>query len=99
LDEELGIQTDLKFIFKFQYQASYLNVGSENEFCSVYIGKSNDPVETNPNEIDDYQYFSVERLDREIRDNPSSYTPWFKMEWERMRSEFWEEILQFLNRH
>ena len=98
LEEELGFQTDLKFLFKFQYQAPYLEVGAENEFCSVFVGKSNDPVITNPNEIEDCRYISVEDLDRKIRENPDQYTPWFKMEWERMRNEFREDILQYLNR-
>ena len=99
LEEELGIQTDLKFIFKFQYQSPYLQLGSENEFCSVYIGKSNGPVRTNPNEIEDFRFISVEDLDRMIRDNPDQLTPWFKMEWERMRNEYWEDIVHYLNRN
>ena len=42
---------------------------------------------------------TIEELEREIREKPHLYTPWFKMEWERMRSEFWVEILQYLNSH
>jgi isopentenyl-diphosphate delta-isomerase len=97
LEEELGFQTMLKFLFKFQYQAPYLQVGSENEFCSVYIGKSNDPLKTNPHEIEDYKFFSVEDLDGKVKENHHQFTPWFKMEWERMRNEFWEYILKYLN--
>jgi isopentenyl-diphosphate delta-isomerase len=99
LQEELGIQTDLKYIFKFQYQAPYLDVGSENEFCSVFIGKSKDPVNTNPNEIEDYQFFSVKELEERMKKDSDHFTPWFKMEWERMRNEFWEEIQEYLNRN
>jgi isopentenyl-diphosphate delta-isomerase len=99
LEEELGFQTNLKYLYKFQYHAHYLEIGSENEFCSVFFGKSNDSVTSNPNEIEDYEYISVEDLDRRMKEAPDQFTPWFKMEWKRMRTEFWEEIVQFFNGH
>lgn len=96
LEEELGIRTELKFIFKFQYQANYLEVGSENELCSVYIGKSNAAVIANKNEIEEWQYIPVEKLDQKIEDDPTQFTPWFKIEWQRMRTEFWVGIQKYL---
>ncbi len=92
LKEELGLETDLKFLFKFQYQAQFGEVGSENELCSVYIGKSNGPVTVNENEIAEWKFVDVKELERDMEEHPENYTPWFKMEWERIRREFWEEI-------
>ncbi len=92
LKEELGFTTDLKFLFKFQYQARFGEVGSENELCSVYVGRYDGPVQTNQREIAEWEWMDVEALEREMRSHPEHFTPWFKMEWERMRREHWGEI-------
>lgn len=90
--EELGFHTDLKFLFKFQYQASYQDVGSENELCSVYIGKTTKPVSANRNEIEEWKFTGIDELEQELAQHPEDFTPWFKMEWERLRKEYWEEV-------
>jgi isopentenyl-diphosphate delta-isomerase len=92
LEEELGIQSKLKFIFKFQYHAAFNKIGSENEVCSVYIGNSDGPVTTNENEISEWQYISLSDLGKEIENRPEKYTPWFKIEWEKLRNSFWDRV-------
>lgn len=92
LEEELGFTTDLKFLYKFQYQARFNDDGSENELCAVYIGKYDGPVKTNPNEIAEWRFMDVGELDRQLTENPENFTPWFKMEWERLRKDFREEV-------
>jgi isopentenyl-diphosphate Delta-isomerase len=94
LEEELGIKTRLKYLYKFQYQAAFKDVGSENELCSVFIGKSDGQVQVNKNEIAEWKYLKAENLDTELTENPGSYTPWFKMEWARLRNTYWQEIKQ-----
>jgi isopentenyl-diphosphate delta-isomerase len=96
LREELGINADLKFLFKFQYQASYGDVGAEHELCSVFIGKSNGPIYTNDNEIAEWQFVEISRLEEWFSESPNSYTPWFKTEWERIRKDYWDEIQALL---
>ena len=39
LHEELGVACPLQFLFKFQYQAQFDATGSENELCSVFVGR------------------------------------------------------------
>ena len=92
LQEELGFTGQLKFLYKFQYQARYNNDGSEHELCSVYIGKYNGSVIANPNEIAEWRFMDAQELDRRLVENPENFTPWFKMEWERLRNDFREEI-------
>lgn len=92
LKEELGIETPLKFLYKFQYSAAYENIGSENEMCSVLVGKSSDSVSPNEHEIAEWKFVDVDELDRDMRENPDHYTPWFKMEWERIKKEHWQEV-------
>ncbi|RMF61622.1 MAG: isopentenyl-diphosphate Delta-isomerase [Calditrichaeota bacterium] len=93
LAEELGISTPLKHLFTFQYHARYKNVGSEREVCAVLIGKSNDPISVNPTEIADWKYIGINELTQELAKHPEKYTPWLKMEWERLMVEHLDDIM------
>ena len=92
LKEELGITTPLTFLFRFQYQARFGHEGSENELCSVYIGKSNDKIVANGNEIAKWKFINLKQLEIEITENPDKFTPWFKIELKKIRSRFMHEI-------
>ena len=92
LKEEIDIDVPLRFLFKFQYQASFKDIGSEHELCSVYIGKTSAPVQANPEEIAAWHYIDLEELEREIRAHPERYSPWFKLEWQRIRTGHMEEV-------
>jgi len=85
LKEELGFEATLKVLFKFQYQARFKKFGSEKEMCSVYFGKSNGTVLTDQTEIAEWRYLDLEKLNKEIQTNPNRYTPWFKIEWEKIQ--------------
>jgi isopentenyl-diphosphate delta-isomerase len=85
LREEMGIETSLRFLFRFQYQAAYQDIGSENELCSVFIGESDGPVVVDPGEIAEWRFISPGELDVELNAHPQDFTPWFKMEWMRIR--------------
>ena len=85
LQQELGIKTELTFLYKFQYHARYGNVGSENELCWVWVGKAEvEDVQPNTNEIAEWRFFSREYLNHELEARPEVYTPWMKMEWQRI---------------
>jgi isopentenyl-diphosphate Delta-isomerase len=85
LYEELGLKCPLQFLFKFQYQAQFENVGAEHELCSVFIGRSMGPVRADHNEIADVRWVSPDSLFREMQGAGAvSFTPWFTMEWERI---------------
>lgn len=77
--QELRIRYKPKFLFKFQYKAKYKNIGSENEICSVLVGKCNEKIKPNPREIEDYKWISLDKLGRDIPRNPNQYTPWLKI--------------------
>ena len=92
LREELGLGCDLEFLYKFIYQAPFGDLGSEHELCWVYAGRTSDPVRANDNEIAAWRYVSPEALDREMAEKPETLTPWFKLEWERLRREHGAEL-------
>lgn len=77
--EELGIECRLRMVDQFQYQAKYKNKGSENELCAILLGRYNGKINANTKEIDSWKWISIDRLKKDIEENPSEYTPWFKI--------------------
>lgn len=92
MEEELGLKTDLTYLYKFQYQAQFNEEGSENELCSVYIGKSNILPTINETEIAEWKYISIDELDTQLKRAPQNFTPWFKMEWRELRTKYMDKI-------
>jgi len=92
LEEEIGFSVPLHFLYKFQYHARYENKGSEREVCSVYIGKYDGPVHANENEIAEWKFMDVDELEADLSEHADYYSPWFKMEWKRIREEFWDQV-------
>lgn len=89
LHQELGVEADLAYLYKFEYHANYANVGSEHELCWVWLGVAEaDAIKPNPNEVAEWQYMSQAELNNELEINPDIYTPWMKMEWQRIFEEF-----------
>jgi len=83
LAEELGMTSTVHHLFTFQYQAPYLDLGSENEVCWVFAGLSDSAPRPNIHEIADVRWITADDLDREFRTQPEVFTPWFAMEWPR----------------
>lgn len=92
LQEELGIDAVLEFVYKFSYRVQFAELGSENELCSVYLGKTDHAYAANTSEIADVRYVSCGPLQDELQENPEQFTPWFKMEWERLNGEFADRL-------
>jgi isopentenyl-diphosphate delta-isomerase len=92
LNEEIGLEVPLQFLYKFQYQADFKNIGREKEMCCVYIGRANGKVRANKNEIDDWKYIEIEMLNKHISAHVEKYTPWFLMEWRHIRKNYLADI-------
>jgi isopentenyl-diphosphate delta-isomerase len=94
LHEELGVRCPLQFLFKFQYQAQWDANGAENELCSVYIGRTQGPIQADPDEIAGLRWLSPAQLQAEMAQrHPGQFTPWFIMEWERVWSDHRPAVL------
>ena len=90
--EELSLTVRPEFLYRFQYQARCGDKGAEDELCSVYIARSDAPVEVNGSEVVDWCYIAPETMDQELVESPQHYTPWLKLEWPRLREEFWSRL-------
>jgi isopentenyl-diphosphate delta-isomerase len=93
LAEELGIQCPLRFLYKFKYHASFGSVGSEREFCWVYVGYYDGDPSVNVNEIGDWRRIDVSSFDAELAASPEHFTPWLKLEWAEIKKKHLRLIL------
>lgn len=88
LEQELGIDTELVYLFTFSYAAAFGELGSEREICSVWAGISSAQPSPNTAEIADWRWVSADELDEEVSRTPEIFTPWFLEEWPRVREAF-----------
>ncbi len=93
LEEELGFSCPLEFLYKFKYHAQYGSIGAEHEYCWVYHGRYDGPVDVNVSEIADWRWIGVDALERELAEHPERFTPWFKLEWAHIRGNFLDALL------
>jgi isopentenyl-diphosphate Delta-isomerase len=95
LYEEVGLDCPLRFLFKFQYWARFDADGAEHELCSVYVGHSAGPVRANPQEVHAWRWMGAEALQAQLTGSPEQFTPWFRIEWERIRRDYRSETWAF----
>ena len=95
LDDELNLAADLEYVYRFQYQASFGEAGSEHELCHVFLGRCPDEVDVNESEIAAVRFVPAVDVTRMLDESPDAYTPWFRMEWERLSGEFAERLSRY----
>jgi len=88
LQDELGVQCPLTFLYKFEYQVPFEDKGAEYELCSVYSGTYDGEIKVNETEIADIRYVAPAELLRRVAQEPGNFTPWFKTEIEKIESDF-----------
>ena len=96
LQDELNVDIELEYVYKFSYQAEFGEPGSEHELCHVHLGKITGEVRANDNEIDSIRYLSAADLDAEFERDFDQFTPWFKTEWQTLRRDHPEKLLRYL---
>jgi len=79
LQEEMGFTTPLTKAFHFIYKADFDNGLTEHELDHVFIGKYNDAIDFNSDEVESYKYETLEVLEKHIEEEPEHYTAWFKI--------------------
>jgi isopentenyl-diphosphate delta-isomerase len=94
--EELGVQSQLHYIDKFQYQACFEGVGSEREICSLFAGTMAKVGRVDPAEVADHQFLEPGQLDQELQRHPEHYTPWLRLGWQLLRQKHWSTLASHL---
>ena len=84
LQEEMGMQCELKEAFSFIYKADVMQGLVEHEFDHVFIGTSDDLPIINKDEVESFRYDTVENIKGDIERNPQNYTAWFKIAFDKL---------------
>ncbi len=95
LQDELNIGADLEHVYWFCYEAGFGNAGSENELCHVYLGGVPAEIQPNDSEIAGLRYVSAAELEREFEQHSERYTPWFKQEWQELKTTYREQLERY----
>ena len=83
LQEEMGFVAELKELFSFIYKAPFDNGLTEHEYDHVMIGNFNTEPKINLEEVEAWKWMSPELVKKDIHDNPTEYTVWFKIIFEK----------------
>jgi isopentenyl-diphosphate delta-isomerase len=86
LKEEMGFECDLKEIFSFTYKAGFENSLTEHEFDHVFLGECDKEPNPDPEEVEEWKWIEISELQRDMKENPAKYTPWFKESIDRVVS-------------
>lgn len=89
LQEEMGFDTALEEVFHFIYRAELDNDLIEHELDHVFVGTFDGTPVPDPAEVAEWRWIELGELDRELRERPDEYTPWFKVSVRRVID--WQE--------
>lgn len=96
--EELGVNTaQLQHVYGFEYHARYERIGSEHEYCHVFLAQlanGQQPL-VHRDEIAEWGWFTMEEVDGLLAGSREELTPWFCMEWEALRGRYQEALASF----
>ena len=87
LVEEMGLHSKVVELFSFEYKAELDQDMTEWELDHVLLGLSDEEPQINPNEVAEFAYKPLDEIDRDVKQNPSNYTEWFKICFERVKME------------
>lgn len=87
LREELGVSASCRFLYRFEYRACYRSVGTEHELCHVLVAQSDAVVSPTIEEVSEIKWLTRAEISAELSASPEHFTPWFRMEWQRLLAE------------
>ncbi len=78
LKEEMGIECETNFAYKFLYRAALDHGLVEHELDYVFTGICDDKPVINAHEVADWKFVSLAEVRKDLVKNPEAYTFWFK---------------------
>ncbi len=79
LKEELGIDLQPEFAYKFIYKAALNDELVEHELDHVFTGIFDGNPVPNSSEIESWKFIDMNALKHDVAVNPKNYTPWFRL--------------------
>jgi isopentenyl-diphosphate delta-isomerase len=90
LKQEMGLESDLKEVFQFIYQAEVGMGLTEYEYDHVFIGLSDELPNPNPDEVCEYEYIDLDDLKERLQTDPYQFTAWFRKIMDEFSNHFLE---------
>ncbi len=85
LNEEMGFTCDLKEVFSLIYKAEVGNGLTEHEYDHIFIGFWEGVPKPNPEEVCEWRWSNMDEIERDMKENPGKYAPWFRILFPRVR--------------
>ena len=82
--EEMGFRCELREVFSFIYKAPFDHGLTEHELDHVFTGIYHEDPLINPEEVGAWKWMDVDELLLDVKENPESYTVWFKIALEEL---------------
>ena len=83
LKEEMGFDTGLQEAFSFVYKIKFDKDLWEHEFDHVIVGRFDGRPDTDPEEVGDWKWADLDKLKKDMEDNPERYTYWFRVSFDK----------------
>ena len=83
LQEEMGFETPLEYLFNFIYKATFDNGLTEHELDHVMLGRFEGEPSINPEEVASWKWMDIDQIHADLNNNPSDYTVWFAIIFDR----------------
>lgn len=98
LREELGVVAEVIPVYKFEYQASFHDRGSEHELCHIYLAHADgsSAISAHEDEVQDWAWLDVAEVDSWVAERRETLTPWFLMEWRELRDTYRDTVDDFI---
>lgn len=79
LKQEMGIDLQPIFAFKFIYKSNLDKNLIEHEYDHVFTGVFDGLPDINEDEVEDWKFMNLDLLRKDIKLSPDNYTAWFKI--------------------
>ena len=79
LYEEMGIDAQPSFVYKFIYRTPLDQNLIEHELDYVFVGTFNGEPNINPAEVAEWKYADLQWLKADVKEHPEKYTVWFRL--------------------
>ena len=83
LQEEMGFETPLEYLFNFIYKAPFDNGLTEHELDHVMLGRYEGDPSINPEEVASWKWMDIDLIHSDLINNPADYTVWFAIIFDR----------------
>jgi isopentenyl-diphosphate delta-isomerase len=78
LKEEMGFDSGMEEAGSFIYKANLDHGLTEHEYDTVFKGVYNGKIKPNPDEVMNYRWVSLNKLEKDLKENPNNYSAWFQ---------------------